>query len=379
MKKYFFLSIVAVGAMFASCSKSEIVDSKFGNDEISFQTYAGRDAQTKAAITNNGNIRSVGVFGYYTGESNWSREEGSATPANLMNNTNLTSTDGTTWTYSPAKYWANDTDKYTFLAYAPYVSSETGATNPNGLTIKSNAPATLTYAVSTTLAEQSDVLYAFNPKADDATVNTLINMTKSPVSLGLKHALSRITVKAKATDATFKYDIKNITLSGKFIASADLDLATGVWTGTKSTTDVNYVIYNNTADNTNGADGLGADWTDYATKNSADETVNNNYLMVIPVEFSEEYTEDDATGVKTYTDAAMLTVQYTKYFEGTESGVNTVTFPVTYDFEKGKAYTINLDFMLDDSNKIQFTVSVSDWVDADEEQTEYPEGKPVQQ
>ncbi len=374
MKKVLFFAIAAAAALTA-CSKSEVIDSKYGNDQIGFQTYLGRDAQTKAAITDNNNIRSVGIFGYYTGKNSWSGVEGSATPANLMNNTNLTSTDGTTWTYSPAKYWANDTDKYTFLAYAPYVSSETGATNPTGLTIKSDAPATLTYAVSTTLSEQSDVLYAFNPKDDDATVNTLIDMTKSPVSLGLKHALSRITVKARATDKTFKYDIKNITLSGKFIASADLNLATGVWTGTKSTTDVNYVIYNNTADNTNGADGLGANWTDYATKNSADETVSNNYLMVIPVEFSEDDVEGEG-GVKNYTDAAMLTVQYTKYFEGTESGVNTVTFPVTYDFEKGKAYTINLDFMLDDSNKIQFTVSVSDWVNADKEQTEYPEGQP---
>jgi hypothetical protein len=378
MKKVIFISALAIAAA-VSCTKSDIVDTKF-NEQISFETYTGRDAMTKAAITDNGNIRSVGIFGYYTGEATWNngKAEGTtATPANLMDNTNLTSTDGTTWTYSPAKYWANETDKYTFLAYAPYVSSAEGATNPVGLTIKSKAPATLTYAVSTTLAEQSDVLYAFNPKAGDATVNTLINMTKSPVSLGLKHALSRITVKAKATDATFKYDIKNITLSGKFIASADLDLATGVWTGSKSTTDVNYVIYNNTAANTNGADGLGTAWTDYATKNSADATVNNNYLMVIPVEFSDAKTTVD--GKEVYTDAAMLTVQYTKYFGDTESGVNTVSFPVTYDFEQGKAYTINLDFMLDDSNRIQFTVDVDDWTIVTTEQTEYPEGKPAQQ
>ena len=379
MKKVIFISALAIAAA-VSCTKSDIVDTKF-NEAISFETYVGRDAMTKASAFDSNNLPSaVGVFGYYTGAANWNdgKTEGTtATTANLMDNVKLYK-EGASWKYDEPKYWTNDTDKYTFLAYAPYISSETGATNPVGLSIKSNAPATLTYAVSTTLAEQSDVLYAFNPKSGNETVNALIDMTKGEVALGLKHALSRITVKAKATDQTFKYDIKNITLSGEFIATADLDLATGTWAGTKSATAVDYVIYNNTAANANGNDGLGTSWTDYATKNSADATVDNNYLMVIPVEFSDQYTEGE-NGVKNYTDAAMLTVKYTKFYNGEESGINTVTFPVTYDFEKGKAYTINLDFMLDDSNKIQFTVSVADWTVVTTEQTEYPEGKPAQE
>ena len=378
MKKVIFISALAIAAA-VSCTKSDIVDTKF-NEAISFETYTGRDAQTKAAVTNNGNIRSVGIIGYYTGAANWNdgKTPGSTpTPANLMDNTNLTSTNGTTWTYSPAKYWTNDTDKYTFLAYAPYVSSETGATNPVGLTIKSKAPATLSYEVPEVIPSQSDILYAFNPKTGDDNVNTLIDMTKGEgsVTLGFKHALSRLTVKATADDSDFKFDVKKVAISGNFIKKGDLDLATGTWSNaTPATEDITYVFYTKAsetgtvvkyaADNT--VVEKFAALTDKAqaltSVNYAEMNNEANYLMVIPV------------GASAHT--AVLTVDYTTYYNGQESGLNTKTFEVTNDFVKGNAYAINLNFMLDENNQITFDVTVADWNMVNPEQTEYPEGEP---
>ena len=51
MKKVIFLAIAAAAALTA-CSKSEVIDSKYGNDMIGFENYLGRDAQTKASVAN---------------------------------------------------------------------------------------------------------------------------------------------------------------------------------------------------------------------------------------------------------------------------------------------------------------------------------------
>ena len=121
MKKSIFLSVLALAAV-VSCQKSEIVDSKYGNEAIGFETYAGRDAQTKAAVASD--ISSTaGIYGYYTAANKWDTNN-PVTPAsgfvsspksNLWVNGTL-SNDGTV---APVKYWTNDTDYYSFIAYAP--------------------------------------------------------------------------------------------------------------------------------------------------------------------------------------------------------------------------------------------------------------------
>ena len=50
MKKTIFISVLALAAAI-SCTKSDIVDTKFENEAIGFETYLGRDAQTKASET----------------------------------------------------------------------------------------------------------------------------------------------------------------------------------------------------------------------------------------------------------------------------------------------------------------------------------------
>jgi hypothetical protein len=67
MKKVIFISALAIAAA-VSCTKSDIVDTKFGNDVIGFESYVGRDAQTKASVETATTLQATGfgVYGFYT-------------------------------------------------------------------------------------------------------------------------------------------------------------------------------------------------------------------------------------------------------------------------------------------------------------------------
>ena len=324
MKKVIFLAIAAAAALTA-CSKSEVVDSKF-NEQISFETYLGRDAQTKGAIINTTNITGVKVYGYYTGNDPWTSE----TEANLWTDgLNLTFTEGqlNQPTKNDVRYWANDTDKYTFLAYAPY--------DNDNLTVSGTKNPTLTYSVDTDFTKHVDVLVA-NPRVEG---DKNIDRTKGTVNLKMEHKLARLTVKTNVTgNGPFTFHIKNISLAGKFNTSGTLALADPK-TWTAKSADATYVFASST-EKASTENALPATY-DYATE-------DKGYMMMIPV---------DAT-----THNAVLTVAYTT-FDATanmESRVYTQTYNVTNDFVMGKAYAIQLDFV-NDATVINFNVIVDDW------------------
>lgn len=343
MKKVIFLAIAAAAALTA-CSKSEVIDSKYGNDMIGFETYLGRDAQTKASVTNTGNLTQVFVYGYYTGGDPWSAE----TKANLWSPMTLACNNGTcTVAEADVRYWTNASDKYTFLAYAP-------AAIENVLTVSAEEGKnpTLTYNVPTVLTEQKDILYAVpqidRTKGDDGTV-----------ALQMKHALARLTVKAKVTAAApFEYHVKDVTLTGNFTKSASLVLANQTenactWTS-PAEENLNYNFYNTTAlAKDDQANALPVEGIDYAG--------SEKYLMMIPKDFTS------ATDTK-------LLVKYTTYYRAgdLESAVYEKEFPVTTNFEAGKAYAISLEFVQATDNDIKFSVKVTDWVDVTPEQTITP-------
>lgn len=360
MKKVIFLAIAAAAALTA-CSKSEVIDSKYGNDMIGFENYLGRDAQTKAGITTTDNLASLGLFGYYTGAETWENGE---FVANLWDGVELTKTNN--WVPATPKYWTNDTDKYTFLAYAPYSDAAIEVTT-------GRTPA-VEYTVNPELSKQIDLLYA---NAEDH-----VNMVKpenNTVTLKFNHALSRLTVKASATGEAFKFDVKEVFIEGKFNTTDVLTLATGTWgkQGAVATADAKYTFHTKEtgkdADNnpiysaykeTNALTSTPVDYsgTTYNAEGAV-EAYGNNYLMMIPTNFSGEG------------NAAKLTVKYTTYYMDKESNVNTATFDVPTDFVQGKAYVINLVFTKD-LDVIKFAVDVADWDENTTAQNEYPADKP---
>ena len=350
MKKVIFISALAIAAA-VSCTKSDIVDTKF-NEQISFETYTGRDAMTKATPYGKDALPAdMGLYGFYTGASAWSE----TTAPNLWINAQVTKESG--WAPTDKKYWTNEEDKYSFLAYAPFATGATG----NGLVAEVGADPKVTYTVPTAIAPQVDLLYA-NTRADANGANGHIDMVKptdNVVNLNFAHALSRITVKASEAESVYAYTVYGLELSGSFIKTKTFDIEDGAWieNETYTTTPENapYVIkeYKKDADN-KPIDGVVVPDTTpvegQTAKTPHDFAGSDNYLMVIPVNFAAQ----GAT-------AATLKVTYTTTFSGFESKPMTKTVSVPTNFEQGKAYSLNLVFAPNTTNEIKFNVTVDDW------------------
>lgn len=335
MKKVIFLAIAAAAALTA-CSKSEVIDSKFGNDMIGFETYLGRDAQTKASVIDNTNIQNeeIGLYGFYTASKKW--QEAGNPKANLWDNEKLyygTVTEGeaTTqgWTYDNTKYWTNDVDYYSFLAYAPKAAEGNGIVA--ALDNNESNP-TVTYTVNSTLSSQKDLLYA----------TPLIDKRKTDftngVALTMQHALSRISISAKENHPDYTYTITGLSLKGNFVETNTLDLKTGNWAEVTDATTKESDPYNFTVA------------TADVTRNEFVKLTGDEYLMIIPTSVTE----------------AILTVAYkTTYGTGDDALISNEIkkdVKISQEFAKGKAYSLNLEFGPNADDVIKFTVSVADWV-----------------
>lgn len=325
MKKVIFISAIALAAA-VSCTKSEVVDTKF-NEQIGFETYLGRDAMTKGDVIEKADLESVKVFGYYHGDKTWAVsksllwEQGLvlSAPAGVV----AQPKDG------DVRYWANDLDNYTFLAYAPVGNSS--LTEGEGFDL--NNPV-LTYEVDSEDFTNADVLVA-EPQIDRTRdKNGDVANLNGNVPLVLKHKLSRLIVKATAASAAFDFRVKEVTLTGNFYNSGKIALATPTaWSETTpEQTSYSFFEYNKT--------------NEVALSETEENVIGTKgYLMMIPV---------TATNHK-----ATLTVKYTTYdpVAKQESREYELTYNVTNDFAMGSAYAIKLAFS-NDAIPISFSVEV---------------------
>lgn len=233
---------------------------------IDFDTYyVGRPADTRLIVTPDlptggvpGNIDTVdklraagfSVFGYYTDGADYA----AATKPNYMFNQQIAyDNTKTAWTYSPIKFWPNETttdgkggtsdhsDKLSFFAYAPYANEVVAKPQANPTDpIEYYAPAEdrshthwgvvqypdpavvgdpkIWYAPSTVTTKSIDLLWGVAPDngtGGDATYQTInggtITLPKGlpmknlikpaagqKVMFHFKHALARMNVKVKA-------------------------------------------------------------------------------------------------------------------------------------------------------------------------------------
>lgn len=187
--------------------------------------------------------KEFGVFAYYTDATAWTGSSNTVAP-NFMYNQKVSCASGTTWSYSPIKYWPNDFStgnvdanqpttedtnatgsqnggKVSFFAYAPFVT----------VTPSSGAPADATQGItaltSNTATGEPKVTYKFNINGD-------------------------------VDDATFKMDLAN-----------NVDLLWGL-NGKKGT---GYSI----ADGTTTDQASASDYNTDLTKQKVDEKVNFNF------------------------------------------------------------------------------------------------------
>ena len=339
MDKKFFMGIAAMAALtLVSCSSDDLnspSDNSSKNEAISFDGYLGRSAVavngSRGSVLDKTQLhKSVDGFGVF---GNYSPTEGE--PSNLFNNQKVTgdAAADNKWKYDPVKYWPSQ-GYIDFWAYAPYdAGTKFTSTSIVDFTVKDKA------------ADQKDLLWA------NAT-----NKTNGTVTFNFAHALSRLGYSVKLKDASYEsvatITLNKITLAGStteptqnaFYIKGTIDLSTGNWS-TASSNDAKQNF----------------EWFD--NKTSGDKTLSNNeviknpdneYLFVIPQDFS--------TG-NANADQLYVIVEYTVSYNG---GVKaTVPYKVsqqlTNNFEKGKAYTINLTIGL---TPIEFNAAVTDWVDA---------------
>ena len=321
MYKKFFMGIAAMAALtLVSCSSDDLnslSDNSSKNEAISFDGYLGRSAV--AVNGSRGSVETVdqlktdgfGVFGHY------SKDATTAYGENLFKNQNVTyDKTKSKWTYTPYKYWLTE-GHIDFLAYAPYDKNNTALTD---------SKSKIDFTVSSTIAEQKDLLWA---NAENRT------QANNPVKFTFNHALSRLgyTVKLKencSDDVTIT--LKKITLAGTDNGTTGAFYATGTIDLAKANKEAN--LWSNCAGQQN------FDWfsgeykvnSSTASHPDVDREKDKDYLFVIPQDFSGTATD------KLY----VIVVYDIKYNSISETFTNTVHQQIKQKFQQGKAYTINL-------------------------------------
>ncbi len=402
MKKCLILAATAALAL-ASCAKVDTFQNTLEKDTaLSFGVYAGRTTKAVSGtdfgtITNTelqASTNGFGVFAYYTDADDYA----SSTKANFMYNQQVKYSGGA-WTYNPVKYWPNehgasavstDTDKLTFLAYAPYVANKDIETDKGvSITDKTGSAAadegiiamtannvagdaTLTFKVPASAEEQIDLMYgvlgATYTDVEGATIGTLggkmENLTKQKtdgkISILFKHALAKIAIDIKevvnalapttsvspVSDGT-KVVVKSIKLKGTAIGSqGDLNLYSGAWSNLTTATEF-------TVAPLPAAISVDAAPTAYpgiagVDEDGLDETID---LMLIPGASSE------ITGVEIVYYVCTKDTQL-------DGGVSVVENKISKDFasalaiEKGKQYGLNILLGL---TSIDLTATVEAW------------------
>lgn len=335
MYKKIFMGIAAVAALtLVSCSSEDLnslSDNSSKNEAISFDGYLGR-----SAVAVNGSRGSeldlpalkgenvgFGVFG------NYNEADGLKFGLNLFDNVKVywsSSSEPAKWKYDNIKYWPT-VGHIDFLAYAPY-EEEKKLNNTS-----------IDFTVDGNVAKQVDLLWANNAKNQTKDQNS----GENKVNFTFNHALAKIgyTVKTSAHDAGTAIKLNKITLAGSadgkvkaFYPKGTINLSTGDWTPSTSDEKQNFEWFSNAS---------GTDVTTNATGNES-----GNFLFVIPQKFSTSPSDE-----------LYVIVEYTIQ-SGSTAMKSRVSSKITKDFDKGKAYTINLTLGL---TPIEFEVTTIDtWI-----------------
>ncbi len=198
MKTRFILASFALAALaFAGCTKNVITKMPTPAEEntvvngdgapIKFSTYVPQTPDMKGPETTLDVVKAgFGISAAYT-EGETFAAATDKTP-DFMCNQKVTF-DGTSWTYSPLKYWPTaQTDRLSFFAYAPY--------NGAGITLCNNASgdaSVLNFAIQDPASSTVDFVAA-------AKIDEIGGDDPGTVKFQLKHELTRMTFVAKASE-----------------------------------------------------------------------------------------------------------------------------------------------------------------------------------
>lgn len=362
MKKVLF-SLMALAAIAAGCSKSEVLNAPGAETPIAFETYLGRTPVTKATSVTTETLQKstqnnagFHVYAFLHIEDATIDDIVTTTPymsEDVWYVPSESDSDGK-WDYEGVAYWPDATSgrKLAFSAYGLV----------DGISISADQNNTsLDFTVSDEVSEQQDLIAtAFISNKGIGT-----DGTGTTVNLEFKHLLSRVgfSLMANNDEADINIDIHSVVLNGTFPKSGSINLKTAdtpvITPATSGETAGSYSLFSGTDACTYTSSTTKQPIFANATKSTDNDKIvakenadaNNRYMMIIPSE------QDNATIVVTY--------------QLTEGQVQTATIklPENWNFEAGKSY----DFVLKISTSaIGFSVVVEGWNEIEEETTLVP-------
>ena len=403
MPKQHFLLFFFLPLLLWSCGAADTGDITPDGEPVPvrFSTYIAQDAASRADgnaplsnITDIASLRAVGfgVFGYY--DDNKSYDSDNDIPNFMYNQSVSWTTDR--WTYSPLKYWPNETgtdesdgrtDHLSFFAYAPYLK---GDARLNFSASNAKGDPTVTYTTPNDLGQCLDVLYATKPDGTSPYTDLTKQNVGSSVEFYFHHTMSRLNFNVRAVfdeigagsnakaDST-RITVESITLETEnsdgsttplFFTSGTLNLHTGVWTNAanSSATGTPKIVLSGNAIGTDVRDQgdkcvyqmVGSDGTTVIP--GVDNTwrnAGNGYITVLP---NSSLTTTTAPKLK------VTIVYYTTsddprlVLSGGRTRVKSTASNTLsgFRFERGKAYAIK---MLIGMTSVKFTVQVQNWRD----------------
>lgn len=430
MKQKFFIGSLALLALMASCSSSN--DDLNGgatqenNIPVTFSSYLGKTATSRAGaagtITTDGansttslQTEGFGLFATYTDNAEYT----AATGPNFMYNTKVSTKD---WTYSPLRYWPNETstknadgkgatsegvDRLSFFAYAPYVeaTATTGAVTENtvGITALTANNATtdpkVTYVVADDPSKSVDLLWGVVPAGttkwsnvtgtdiDIAEGKPYLNLIKpnttQKVNFNFRHALAKLGLKVVGAfdavtggtkDAATKITVASVTIEGKgFKKTAVLNLNNTtanepLWeavdgaddiTLTVSGDNLNSKIKDSGKDEAQTVDGVTETAQDLL---NSDATSAQKAFMIIPSSAADKSLKVTIDYYVNTTDASLS--------KGYSRVENKITKTITgFAPEAGKNYTLLLSLGM---TSVKVSATVADWTDGSSTQVDLP-------
>lgn len=190
------------------CSNEQLLDVSTNEPHaIAFDSYI---VHTKGASVSNNNLTDFGIIAYHTGVNNYDDKQ----RGNLfMDNTKIIK-KGELWKpFDKEYYWPNDTDLFSFFAYAPHNESSSwlsydNVTNNITLTVDANGSNHIDFLYTHTLDQSEKICGA------------------SGINLNFDHLLTKITVSARLTENILNngdYQIKRIII-GNIYYMADLPI-----------------------------------------------------------------------------------------------------------------------------------------------------------
>ena len=258
MKKSY-LMIAAAAAMLAACSSNDTFkEVDVQESAISFTPYAGivskgaiegaDYAARKASLATAGGFV---VYGYKT--TDLTNSAWSTLNQTVFNGVNVTSSDdGTTWTYSPKRFWDKN-GKYSFYAVAPYNSSinsnysinvsscTSGDANYDAnynLNNKKFGYINIANVASNKSTDSYDFLLARTDAAHNVLGSNHTNSSNPTVNFQFHHVMAKVTFALKSTLVAnnAKIEVTSLAMSGWDNATATFHQET--FTNPTTATDV---------------------------------------------------------------------------------------------------------------------------------------------